>query len=158
MKYLQSTIFWLSFFIFVSCGNSEEGEALSFSNSLSATIDGKTFTADEVILVKSADPNSGAQVIVITASAGPNSEEVMSFNLFNINGKGTYPLGSNSNWASYTEDALKTTEIFITPTSGGSFTITESNEKGMKGTFEFEAYGNGENDVLVKNGKFEASY
>jgi len=157
MKFLKSTILLLSVLFFISCGSSEE-EALSFSNSLSATIDGKTFTADEVILVKSADPNSGAQVIVITASAGSNSEEVMSFNLFNINGKGTYPLGSNSNWASYTEDALKTTEIFITPTSGGSFTITESNDKGMKGTFEFEAYGSGENEILVTNGEFEASF
>jgi len=157
MQHVKISILLLMIIFFGSCGSTED-EIISFDNILTAEIDGKLFTADEVILVQNTDPQSGVKVIVITASAGASSEEVMSFNLFNIGGTGTYPLGSNSNWASYTEDVLKTSEIFITPTSGGEITITEINDEGMKGTFEFEAYGSSENEVFVEEGKFEASF
>ena len=158
MKTVKLTLLYLSLFILFSCGNTEDNMNASFSNSLSATINGTIFTAEEVVVVKSADPNTGASVVVITGTAGANSEDVINFNLFNISNAGTYPLGSNSNWASYTENVLNTTDIFVTTTNSGNITITEFNDNGIKGTFEFEAQGSSKNVIQVTNGQFESTF
>ena len=157
MKQIILSILLFAIIFLGSCSSTED-DVLSFTNSLSATIDGSAFTADDVIMVQNTEPQSGAQIIVLTATAGVNSEEVMTFNLFNLGGPGTYPLGSNSNWASYTDDALNTTNVYVTSTSGGEITITESNQNGVKGTFSFEAIGSGGNKILVEDGSFEARY
>ena len=142
-------IMTVSLITLTGCSNDDDssgGSGNAASGTLTASVDGTSFTSLEIS--SSATVANGDQNLIIIASNSDGNAFAMT--IFGYSGPGTYPLGGGANitnTASYTETDVdlnnpqnSTTEIWQAPfddTEVGSITISEETDTNVKGNFEF---------------------
>ncbi len=169
MKTLRKTIY-LSFvclaMVFASCssdddnndgdgGNGGNGGNGTSTGTLTATVDGASFTSDPAF--------TQIQILNgVLAITGPKAQETIQFNVTSFDGTGTYAV-SPTTVASYgitndPNDPINSTVVYIA-ISDGQLEITEDTGSNMKGTFSFVGVNveDPSDTVNVTNGAFDIS-
>lgn len=147
--------------LFVSCSKDDDENGddnnnnIPSGNMMKCTVNG---TAWEATLAVVASNNSG---IVTCTGSDSNSRQLM-FSINNAAGTGTYTLGgslTNTNMGRWTQ-GLGQNDTYTTMLGqgSGSVTISEMDNVGFSGTFQFTAKNGAGDEVTIASGEFNAKF
>lgn len=151
------TVFTVLLLILVGCdsndngGGGDDNNNGSFGGSMSATVDGESFSAQLV------DGVFVSGILTVTGNLGTSagaSQKQLNITIQNA-AEGTHQLAITSGiTATYSEGDLSGAESWIG--QSGTISIDELSATRAQGTFEFEARNNAGDVVSVTNGMFDA--
>jgi hypothetical protein len=140
--------------LFTSCGSDDPQPANPLSGTMSADIDGSSWTAS--LAVQAVKAGGTLQV-----SGSDNSAKQLNVTIMNYTGSGTYTLGgpatsgngSNGRWTA----GLNSNQTYSSMVGQGEGTCTVTESGGnVEGTFQFTAKNTDGVQVNVTNGKFKS--
>ncbi|MFY9241620.1 MAG: DUF6252 family protein [Polaribacter sp.] len=154
MKTLKNLILFAFVAVLFSCSDATDADlGLSGQGSLSAKVDGATFTSLSVAV--GATVTNGVAAIQGSNSAG----EYIRINIMSYNGVGTYSTGNainNISSISYGTVNPIATWISTFNIGTGTIQITEDTATTIKGTFSFTGVNDGSPNKVVTEGTFSA--
>jgi hypothetical protein len=150
-----------------ACGGDDKGtngDGGGGSGPISARIDGKAWASGEA-MAKCRALSSPGGLSIEGAQATDDAATALVFNLYNIQGPGTYPLGVGTNaiggiLAMSETDTKGGAKTWISPMNGlsGSITFTKVGAAGVAGTFTCTlkpSPGNSGDAIEITDGKFD---
>lgn len=147
MKNLQKITFLLCLSLIISCSSNDDDLGLSAEGSLTAKVDGNSFTSLSVAVAATVSNN-------VLVFQGSNSDgEYIRANIINYNGEGTYKTGDNiSNSSSISYGSVNPVSAWISTFNigSGTITITADSSTNVKGTFSFSGENNSSSAVTTK--------
>jgi hypothetical protein len=156
MKTLKTILAFVCLSMIISCSDATDDDlGISGEGSLSATVDGTTFTSLRAAV--GATTTSGVAVIQGSNSGG----QFIRINITNYTGVGTYSTGnaiSNTNSISYGTVNPVATWMSTFNIGNGTIEITEDTATTISGTFSFTGINASDNNSTktITNGTFSA--
>lgn len=154
MKNLKTLLVFICLSVVFSCSDAtDEDLGLSGEGSLTATVDGTTFTSLKATV--GATSTNGVAIIQGSNASG----EFIRINIANYTGVGTYTTGDSlSNTSSISYGTVNPVATWMSTFNLGSGTIeiTVDNGTTISGTFSFEGINQGSPNKTITNGSFSA--
>lgn len=139
-------LFSIVLIVLASCNNDDDDNNSLPDPSMSANIDGISWTADV-----SLTGSTGGNVLLLTG-AGSNGTQIV-ISVVNYTGESTYdiPSGNSNSFGRWNSG----TEQFSTTIGGtGTVNVTTDNGNQVSGTFSFTALSLGANNASITQGEF----
>ncbi len=139
---------------FISCSDDDDNGTNSSSGySMTAKVDGSNWESISAVM-SAINTQAG---LVITGSTNTSGSDVISLTIPSYDGStGEFTVGgmTNLNYATYLESGSNAYVTLMRAEASGVINITEASDGTIKGTFNFNAFNTGGEEVNVTDGKF----